>query len=118
MKALNKVTLMAFIALSFSGCVFIGGEHDFDGWEAQQRENIEAINRLTLSAEYSQVLSKLGEPDFTEAFIKDDNEFRVLYYRTQRKHSDDRTSKDETTPLVFKNEKLIGWGEKTLELAL
>jgi len=33
-----------------------------------------------------------------------------MYYRTSRQHHDSATSKDETTPLIFKNNKLIGWG--------
>jgi len=37
--------------------------------------------------------------------MKGDDEYRVLYYRTQRLHADGDTTKDETTPLIFKNEK-------------
>jgi hypothetical protein len=34
-----------------------------------------------------------------------------LFYRTQRKHSDGETTRDETTPLVFRDNRLIGWGD-------
>jgi hypothetical protein len=40
--------------------------------------------------------------------------YQVLYYRTHRTHSDGETTKDETTPLVFKDSALIGWGMDAL----
>ena len=114
MKILNKLTFAAFLATSLSGCVLVVGDHDFDSWESQQQENREMIRGLALQTERSRVLVKLGPPNFSEAFIKGDDEYRVLYYRTRHRHSDGATSKDETTPLVFKNDKLIGWGDETL----
>lgn len=39
---------------------------------------------------------------------------RVLFFRTQHRHSDGETSRDETTPLVFRNDTLIGWGDDVL----
>lgn len=114
MKTLSKLTLAAFLATSLSGCVLVVDDHDFDSWKSQQRENREMINGLALQTERSSVLLKLGQPNFSEAFIKGDDKYQVLYYRTQHRHSDGATSKDETTPLIFKNGKLIGWGNKTL----
>jgi hypothetical protein len=35
----------------------------------------------------------------------------VLFYRTHRRDGDGVTTKDECTPLVFKNGLLIGWGD-------
>ena len=60
------------------------------------------------------MLTRLGAPDFSEAFQHNDDNYRVLYYRTQHRHSDGDTTIDETTPLVFKNDHLIGWGEDIL----
>nr|WP_238946885.1 DUF3192 domain-containing protein [Seongchinamella unica] len=34
---------------------------------------------------------------------------RVLFYRTERNKSDGATSRDETTLLVFRNDRLAGW---------
>lgn len=117
MKILRNVTLAALMATSLSGCIIVAGEHDDigrSGWEDQQKENREMINDLALQSDRSSVTMKMGEADYSEAFVKGDDEYRVLYYRTQHRHSDGDTSKDETTPLVFKNDKLIGWGDDTL----
>ena len=40
---------------------------------------------------------------------------RVLFYRTNHKHSDGETTRDETTPLVFRNDQLVGWGTRVYE---
>ena len=64
--------------------------------------------------ERSQVVGRLGAPHFSEAFTRDGEEFRVLFFRTRHRHSDGETSRDETTPLVFRNDTLIGWGDDVL----
>ena len=35
----------------------------------------------------------------------------ILFYYTQRKRFDGTMKRDECTPVVIKNEKLVGWGE-------
>jgi hypothetical protein len=54
----------------------------------------------------------MGIADFNESYSKDDDTYQVLYYRTQRINGDGVTTKDECTPLVFKNSILVGWGER------
>jgi hypothetical protein len=56
-------------------------------------------------------MESLGLPADSEAFTDGDDEVRVLFYRTQRRHSDGDTTRDETTPLVFRNDLLVGWGD-------
>ena len=51
----------------------------------------------------------------SEAFMDDGEEVRVLFYRTNHKHSDGETTRDETTPLVFRNDQLVGWGTRVYE---
>ncbi len=116
MKTLKYFTIAALMATSLSGCVIVAGDRDFDeSWEKQQRNNREMISDLVMQTERSKVIMKMGQPNFSEAFMKGDDEYRVLYYRTQHRNSDGDTTKDETTPLVFKNDKLIGWGGDVLE---
>ncbi|WP_196139594.1 DUF3192 domain-containing protein [Aliikangiella sp. G2MR2-5] len=120
MKVLTNVALSVVLATSLSGCVIIdrpGGEHDGNDWRHEQKENRQIISELPLNASRQEVHNKLGAPEFSEAFTKGNDEYRVLYYRTQHRHSDGDTTKDETTPLVFKNDKLIGWGQDTLARA-
>jgi len=119
MNSLTKIAVAATLATSLSGCVIVAGEHDFDGfdnknWKSEQNRNKELISQLSLQADRFQVEMDLGTANFSEAFMNGDDEYRVLYYRTQRIHADDDTTKDETTPLVFKNDKLIGWGHDVL----
>jgi len=54
--------------------------------------------------------------DFNELFEKQDGTYRVLYYRTQKTMGDGITTKDECTPLVFRNGELVGWGDSAYSL--
>lgn len=116
MKSLLAGTFAAVLLSTLSGCVIVAGDQDWDdsSWQSQQRENRETISELELQADRSKIISKMGAPSFSDAFVKEGAEYRVLYYRTQHTKSDGETTKDETTPLVFKNGKLIGWGNDLL----
>ena len=113
MNKLRLLVLSLLVSGFLSGCVIVAGDHDFDGDEElkqQQNNNLQMINNLVLQTARADVVVKMGKPNFTEAFIKGNDEYRVLSYRTHHRHSDSKTSKDETTPVIFKNDKLVGWG--------
>ncbi|SFD52817.1 DUF3192 domain-containing protein [Pseudoalteromonas denitrificans] len=115
MKKIAKTSLILLTASALNACVFVGGYHsDNDDWEEKQQLNREVISNLILDTQRTTIEMKLGTPNFTEAFIKAQDEYRVMYYRTSRQHHDSVTSKDETTPLIFKNNKLIAWGHDAL----
>ena len=116
MKFLLNSSLAIMLAMSLSGCIVIGDRDDWNDndWEETQQDNREVISDLELYSGLSNVRLKLGAPNFSEAFTHSGDQYRVLYYRTQHRHSDGDTTKDETTPLVFKNDKLIGWGNDAL----
>jgi len=120
MKTLISVALGTVMAFTLSGCVIVAGEHGWDdrdggsSWEKQQKDNREMINELELMSDRMDVVAKMGVPSFSDAFVKGDAQYRVLYYRTQHTKSDGETTKDETTPLIFKNNQLIGWGQDSL----
>ena len=116
MKYLLNLSIAAFLAVSLSGCIVIGDRDNWndEDWKVTQKENREIISELALNTNRASVRLKLGAPDFSEAFTSSGDEYRVLYYRTQHRHSDGDTSKDETTPLIFKNDKLVGWGDDAL----
>ncbi|MCJ7555009.1 MAG: DUF3192 domain-containing protein [Ignavibacteriaceae bacterium] len=44
----------------------------------------------------------------------DDKIFEVWYYYTDMKAYDGAITDDELTPVVFENDKLIGWGQSFL----
>ena len=115
MKLLLKLSTLTLLLASLGGCISINGNHDWDeDWENKQQVNRKYISELSLGTERSAVLLRLDTPSFSEAFIKEGQEYNVLFYRTHHVSSDGDTLKDETTPLVFKNNKLIGWGHEML----
>ncbi|MET1255194.1 DUF3192 domain-containing protein [Aliikangiella maris] len=119
MKYFAHLLASLFLISSLSGCIIVGERYDDDGhhssWEERQRENRQIISQLPMQSSRKSVLDQLGAPEFSEAYTKGNDEYRILYYRTQRKHDDGDTTIDETTPLVFKNDQLLGWGEQILK---
>lgn len=112
MNALPRLLAIVSFLLLTTGCVYVGGEHmDNEDWRVTQRDNREAISSLEIGITRLEVMERLGVPNDSEAFSSERGEVRVLFYRTQRRHSDGDTTRDETTPLVFRNDVLIGWGQ-------
>jgi hypothetical protein len=70
---------------------------------------------LRMGADISSVDAKLGAPDFSEAFTRNGQEVRIYHYRTHRRHADGKTTKDETTPLVFVDDQLVGWADTAVQ---
>jgi len=116
MKTLLIILISSTLFSGLSGCVIVAGDRDRDGdpWQDEQADNRKQISNLELNTSRLDIIQQLGVPNFSEAFVKEADEYRVLFYRTQHIHSDGDTTKDETTPLVFKNDKLIGWGQAML----
>ncbi|GAB2689028.1 DUF3192 domain-containing protein [Aliiglaciecola sp. 3_MG-2023] len=114
---MKKILVAAALALplTLSGCVIsVGGEGDYSyqsDWEQKERKNRKAIARLESNTAIEDIRSRLGTPDFSELYQENNDEINVLFYRTQRREGDGVTTKDECTPLVFKNGNLIGWGD-------
>ncbi|MBT1443239.1 DUF3192 domain-containing protein [Shewanella sp. JM162201] len=101
--------------LAFVGVVAIGYEptpDDMD-WEDRQVFNNKALAELAIGQDLVSVKSLLGSPDFSEAKSIKDSAMQVLFYRTHHEKSDGVTTKDECTPLIFKNNQLIAWGSDT-----
>lgn len=110
-RAFSLATPLLF-TLALSGCVIIDSDHvDKDDWRETQRVNRETISQLELGLSRTAVLDKLGAPFDSEAFTDGDDEVRVLFYRTRHAKSDGETTRDETTPVVFRNGRLVGWGD-------
>ncbi len=117
MHTAARIITAALIAGSLSGCIVVNGEHGWDSskdWKDEQRDNRAAIANLDIGMQRSEVVERLGTPNYSEAFTKDNVEYRVLRFRTQHRQSDGETTPDETTPLVFKDDTLIGWGDEVL----
>ncbi len=119
-------TVLLSLALAssvlLSGCVVsVGGGSDSHygaDWEDREFNNRKHIANLETGTSYETVLRKMGVADFNELFEKQDGTYRVLYYRTQKTMGDGITTKDECTPLVFRNGNLVGWGDSAYSLKL
>ena len=104
------------LPLMLSGCVISvdgdGYDSHYGDWQDREYKNRKNINKLAVDMSYTQVVDRMGVADFNEMHKRDDDTYQVLFYRTQRSHEDGVTTKDECTPLVFKNGTLVGWGDQ------
>jgi hypothetical protein len=114
---MNKLVVATLFGLSLglSGCVISvdgDGEYSYhsDRRNAEQT-NRKHISRLQQDISYNVILNRMGIADFNEFYVKGEDTYQVLYYRTQRIDGDEVATKDECTPLVFKNSALLGWGK-------
>ncbi|MGQ8366283.1 DUF3192 domain-containing protein [Glaciecola sp. 1036] len=118
---LKTLAIVGVAVFALQGCVIAVGDDDYSGERSYHSEssreddNREYIAKLDAGANLKEIKSDLGTPDFSELLVKGDTEYRVLFYRTQRRHGDGMTTKDECTAVVFKNNALIGIGETALE---
>ncbi len=118
MKPIKLLVLSACLSTVLTGCIFVNGHsdgHHDSSYSHQIRTNNEKIGLLDIGATRQEVIDSLGKPDISEASQKSDSDFYVLYYRTQKKHSDKESVKSVSTPLVFQNDRLIGWGHELVE---
>lgn len=115
---LNRAGLAAMLAAGTlaSGCIIVDGNDDGDhgSFAGQDRDMRKQLAELPLGSSLDSVRQALGEPYFTDAFKVGDAEYRVLRYRSHHSHSDGDTTRDETTPLLFQDGKLISIGELAL----
>ena len=99
---------------ALSGCVVAVGDVKTDreaDWQEMERENRNTISQLEPGMTIENVRTRLGTPEFSESMEFDDGDYRVLFYRTQRREADGMTTRDETTPLIFRDGLLVEWGE-------
>ena len=112
------VTILALSAL-LTGCIISVGDGEpgwgIGDWDDREQENRQLIARLNIGDSRTEVIARLGEPDFTEGFTSEGRDYQIYYYRTHRRHSDGQTTRNETTPVVFVDDQLTGWGEKALD---
>ncbi len=122
MHTIKKIALTFPLLLTLTGCVIAidadkRSEWDtqHSQWEAREQNNRQHIQSLQLGISFSDITEKMGIADFNELSLKGSEQYQILYYRTQRKQQDGITTKDECTPLIFKDNSLIGWGQDYLK---
>jgi hypothetical protein len=114
-KTILALLLVSPLALSLSGCVLKinddGGDHGFvTDSEDRAYNNRNYIAKIVLGTNIAAIQERLGVADFSAAYSQNEKTVKVLYYRTQRKHKDGLTTKDECTYLQFSNGELIATG--------
>ena len=98
---------------TFRLCDFRGCDdgHYSSDWQDREYNNRKHVAQLEKGMTYESVVRKMGVADFSEMHEQSDHAYRVLFYRTQRTMDDGVTTKDECTPLVFRDGVLSGWGD-------
>lgn len=116
MEQLIRLVVLSSLVVWLSGCVVAigndGPESRDSEWAEIERDNRRAIDSLRLGMGFREAQAAMPhEAEFSEAFSLQGTAYRVLFYRTQRVEGDSITTRNETTPLIFANGELAGWGE-------
>ena len=114
-KSLLALLVVLPLVSTLSGCVIAVNDGEVDhslmGDSGDRSyENRKKIAQVQLSSSFVDIQEKLGVADFSETYMHNDKSIRVVYYRTQRKHKDGLTTKDECTYLEFVNGELTQTG--------
>ncbi|RUO58553.1 DUF3192 domain-containing protein [Pseudidiomarina insulisalsae] len=114
MSKMMKIILIGFVVyLGITALILALYKADPESMSWQEREtfNLKQIGRLDLGIPKEDVIRLLGSPDISEAkATSNGEEVLILFYRTHHVKSDGITTRDECTPLLFKNGDLIAWG--------
>ena len=117
--AIFRVIVLLSLVSALNGCVIAVNTDDWEdsAWFSRQHKNAERIEQLELGNLETDIRQDFGDPDFTESFARDGSQFVVQFYRTRHVDTDGTTTKNETTPLVFVDGTLVGWGDSAIENA-
>jgi hypothetical protein len=119
---MRKIIIASILGsvLCLSGCVIsVDGEGDHSyksSWQNQEKSNRQALTKLVPGLSVNDVEQRMGIPDFNELYEKNGDTYQIFFYRTQRREEDGVTTKEECTPLIFKNGALNGWGDTAYTL--
>jgi hypothetical protein len=125
-----RSTLLTVTLLLLSGCAgtplaLINQSRQLDNVRSTNRAHLQ---KLSLGMTKSQVLDAvgngsarismgflggnrlIGNPYKTEMFDSGEGALEVLYYYTDLQREDGAISDDELTPVVLRDDKVIGWG--------
>lgn len=113
-KVVSRIVIAVIIYAIFAGAVmhFYKDTPVKMEWDEREGFNRQYIAKLKLdSTNLDKIIIDIGSPDLTEAKKVSSGNYQVMFFRTQHKHSDGITTQDECTPLLFKNDILVGIGE-------
>lgn len=104
-KIMNKHYPLKYILipLFFVFCCAV-----FTSCNSEGDKNREDMKLLRKDMTKDEVLKIMGEPLVNEVY----NKPNIWYYYVESQWSDGNRTSDECDPLVFENDKLIGWGKE------
>ena len=116
-KVVKRVSLGIGIYLAVAAMVvlYFPDTPDKMNWEDREQYNSLKISSLQLGLSHTETIAVLGTPDISEAKMVLSDKYQVMFYRTQRVTADGITTQDECTPLLFKNDMLIAYGNQAYD---
>ncbi len=120
MKALAAGAVILTSVMTLQGCLIVADGHGDNDWSTSDFRKVEEQNRahiaaLSAAATPETVRATMGTPNFADRTTINGVRYDVLYYRTHRVEGDGNTTRDECTPLVFEDGKLVGTGQLALD---
>lgn len=120
MKTLAAGAIILTSVFTLQGCLIVADGHSDNEWSTSDYRKLEEENRrhiagLSAAATPETVRALMGTPNFTDRTTVNGVRYDVLYYRTHRVEGDGNTTRDECTPLVFEDGKLVGTGQLALD---
>jgi len=114
-KSLLALLIVLPLTTTLTGCVISVKDGQVDhsimgDSDDRSYKNRKVIAQVKLGTSVVDMQEKLGVADFSETYTYNEKTIRVLYYRSQRKHKDGLTTKDECTYLEFLNGALTQTG--------
>ncbi len=109
------IGLGIYIAIVLAVFNFYEDDPSSMDWQDREQFNKVKISKLALGTSKQEIIDMLGSPDISEAKMVNEDTVQVMFYRTQHRVSDGITTEDECTPLLFKNDVLIAWGDGTYQ---
>lgn len=107
--------VLAYAAYVGMVLIFYQPSVDNMSWEDRQAYNQSKLAELKLGLSSEHIHQLMGSADFSEAKFSQGKALTILFYRTHQTKSDGITTRDECTPLLFSDDKLIGWGQDTYQ---
>ena len=99
---IHKFSALVLVIITLTSCTFI-----------ERSNNRKNLMKLDLGMTKYQVIELMGTPQFSEMYqTEDDVSMIVLYYYTSGKWLTSGVTRQQCTPLVFENKKLVGWGRE------